>query len=236
MVDVVFRPIAQAVAAASGQITDEATAGFVPMGLFDTSELHQAADNLLEEHEPAVEPEGIFLTEEDLQHRLHESFQNGVLEGKNLAERGLLNVFRALRSAAEAVQDLREKVMRESEDELVELVMMVARKVILREVAQDRGIMFNMVQAGIGALSDRDELTIRLNPDDYTVVTTDHEDHFRKELITDRMRIKPDPTILVGGCQIDSELGTLDASIDAQLEEIYRHLLEERNLSAGAGA
>jgi flagellar biosynthesis/type III secretory pathway protein FliH len=31
-------------------------------------------------------------------------------------------------------------------------------------------------------------------------------------------------------------MGTIDASIDAQLDEIYRRLLEERSLSAGVGA
>lgn len=220
-----FGPIGQG---ALPRTSEQAAGGFVPMGLFDGSEMRSAIGlEAAASQEP--EPSAVTMTEEELNRQLRDSFEKGLLEGKNLAERGLLNVFRSLRTATEGVNALREKVLRESEDELIELIMMVARKVILREVVQDRRILSNVVQAGISAISERDEITIRLNPDDYILVTSNHDEYFRKELITDRMHLKSDPSVLPGCCQIDSEMGTLDASIDAQLEEIYRHLLEERN-------
>lgn len=214
------------------QIAGEPSTGFVPMGIFDTSNLHNGSRNSPEEQKDHDEPAGVTLTEEELQRRLSESFENGLIEGKNLAERGLVNVFRSLRIAAEGVQSLREKVMRESEDDLIDLIMMVARKVILREVSLERGILSSVVQAAIAALSERCEITIRLNPDDYILVTNGPDDSFRKELLTERMRLKPDPVVLQGSCQIDSEMGTLDAGIDGQLDEIFRRLLEQRALSA----
>ena len=230
---VVYRPISQAVA---GQAVDEASCGFVPMGIFDTSGLSaNCAEDIPELQEPAGPP-SVTLIEEELQRRLGESFQNGLIEGKNLAERGLLNVFRALRIAAEDVHALREKVMRESEDEIVELITMVARKVILREVSLERKILANVVQSALSAVYERDEITVRLNPDDYLLVTANHEDYFRKELMTDRMRLKSDPTVIQGFCQIDSEMGTIDAGIDSQLDEIFRRLQEERTLSTVGGA
>lgn len=223
-----------------GHIAGERASGgagsFVPMTLFDSSELHGASTHALIEQDTSQEPTGITLTEEELNCRLHESFQNGLLEGKNLTERGLLNVFRSLRIAVEDLHALREKVVRESEDELVKLIMMVARKVILREVAQDRRILSDVVQAAIAGLSERDEIIIRLNPDDYALVTTSREDYLRKELLTDKMQLKPDSGVLPGSCQIDTEMGTIDAGIDAQLDEIFRRLLEERSMSTGAGA
>lgn len=227
-----FHPIGQAAAKkASGS-----AGGFVPMALFDSSGLAGAIANTPAEQDTPQEPAGVTLTEEELNRRLHESFQNGLLEGKNLTERGLLNVFRSLRTAAEDILALREKVVRESEDELVKLVMKVARKVILREVAQDRRILSNVVQAAIADLSERDEIIIRLNPDDYALVTTSREDYLRKELLTDKMQLKPDSSVLPGSCQIDTEMGTIDAGIDAQLDEIFRRLQEERSMSMGGGA
>lgn len=227
-----FHPIGQTAAK-----TASGSAGcFVPMALFDSSGLAGAIANTPAEQDTSQEPAGVTLTEEDLNRRLHESFQNGLLEGKNLTERGLLNVFRSLRTAAEDLLALREKVVRESEDELVKLIMKVARKVILREVAQDRRILSNVVQAAIADLSERDEIIIRLNPDDYALVTTSREDYLRKELLTDKMQLKPDSSVLPGSCQIDTEMGTIDAGIDAQLDEIFRRLQEERSMSTGGGA
>lgn len=228
--DFTFKPLKQGVQASHGEPQGS---GFMPMGIFDSSEMRGAAGDGPEE----CEPPSITLTEEELQHQLRESFENGLTEGKNLAERGLVNVFRSLRSAAEGVQSLREKILRESEDELVKLIMMVAKKIVLKEISQDRSILSNVVHAAITAVSERDEITIRLNPDDYILVTTGQGDILRKELITSRMHLKSDPTVMQGSCLIDSEMGTIDAGIDSQLEEIFRCLQEERTLSAtGAGA
>ena len=212
-------------------IAEESSTGFVPTEIFDTSEQNSPSSDLHVEEKVHDEPPGITLTEEELQRRLSESFESGLIDGKNLAERGLVNVFRSLRAATEGVQSLHEKVMRESEDDLIDLIMMVARKVILREISLERGILSSVVQTAIGALSERCEITIRLNPDDYTLITNSPDDLFRKEVLTERMRLKSDPAVIQGGCQIDSEMGTLDAGIDAQLDEIFRQLMEQRALS-----
>lgn len=212
----------------------DSASGFMPMAIFDSSELPSAPPKPREEPQKNDEPPSVTLLEEELQRRLSEAFNNGLIEGKSLAERGLVNVFRSLRTATEDVQSLREKVMRESEDDLIDLIMRVARKVVLREVAMDRGILLSVVQSAIAALSERCEITIRLNPDDYILVTSGPDDSFRKELLTERMRLKSDPAVLQGFCQIDSEMGTLDAGIDAQLDEIFRHLLEKRAMLTDA--
>jgi len=207
-----------------------ALTGFVPMGIFDSSEIRSAHEAPLSDvSQEAAEPLGIAMTEEELDQQLRDAFNSGLQEGKNLAERGLVNVFRSLRGAAEGLHDLRDKVMRESEDELLNLVMMVSRKVILRESRADRSILESMVRSAVSGLSERDRITVRLNPDDYAVITSGHGEYLRQELESDQMRFKADAAVLPGECQIDADMGTLDASIDAQLDEIYRSLLEERN-------
>jgi flagellar assembly protein FliH len=207
-----------------------AVAGFVPMGIFDSSEIDTARDAPVSDGSPEVgEPTGVVLSEEELDQQLRDAFNSGLQEGKNLAERGLVNVFRSLRGAAEGIRDLRDKVMRESEEELLNLVMMVSRKVILREARVDRSILESMVRSAVAGLSERDSITVRLNPDDYAMITSGHGEYFRQELMSDQMRFKADVAVLPGNCRIDTEMGTLDACIDAQLDEIHRRLLDERS-------
>ena len=236
-----FKPIGQLVPPAPADasagftpmaLSGEAT-GFIPMGLFDASD--SEAESLAEE-EIQQEPPGITLSEEELDQRLRESFQSGLQEGKNLAERGLLNVFASLRSAVENLHVLREKILRESEDELIRLVMMVAAKVIQREVAQDNQILLNVVRAATAGISARDEIIIYLHPSDYTMVTTGHADYFRQELFTDKMQLKADPEVTQGSCRVATEMGTTDASFDSQMDEIFRRLQEERSMTSGSGA
>ena len=207
---------------------------FAPLDLFDTSELGERSKfisrPLATEPEESLPPPppGTFITDEALQHYQEESYQRGLLDGKNLAERGLLNVFKGLRTAAEDLLLLREKVLRESEDDLLALSISVARKVIAHEVSQDRQTVLRLIRTALQNLNQRDELTIRVHPDDHALLTTSQNEALKKELSTIKFSLKPDAGVEGGSCLVETERGTVDAGFEAQLDEIYRHLLEER--------
>jgi flagellar assembly protein FliH len=214
--------------------TTEKTECFTPLALFDTSELGTKGifvPNIQPEEttpaEPAL-PSGTYISDEDLQRYQEESYQRGLQDGKNLAERGLFNVFKGMRTAAEDLQLLREKVLRDSEDDLLSLAFAIAKKIITREVAQDRLIVLQLIKTAVSGLNEQDELIIRLHPDDHALLTSNNSMTLQKELSVARFQLKQDPAVEIGSCQIETERGTVDAGFVAQLEEIYRRLLEER--------
>lgn len=198
----------------------QGTGGFVPMALF---QIGDSPDQAVDAGPPVIE-----ISEDDLNQRTSEAFNAGLKEGKELAERGLLNVFRALRSSSEMIHNVRDKVLRESEDELINLVMLVARKVIVHEVTQDRSILVAVVQNAIAGLSAREEITVHINPDDYLLVTSGRDELLHNELLNERLLLKPDPSIATGFCLVETAMGTIDASLEGQLEQIYRSLIEQR--------
>jgi flagellar assembly protein FliH len=210
-----FRTIGQSGAAVPAA---QGSGSFVPFNL-QFSQLDEEID---------VPPPIIEITEDDLNQRISDEFNAGLKEGKELAERGLINVFRTLRASSETIHNLRDKIIRESEDELIKLVMLVARKVILREVTEDRSILAGVVQNALAGLSAREEITVRINPDDYLLVTSGRDDVLRNELINERLLLKPDPSVASGFCLVDTAMGTIDASLDGQMDQIYRSLLEQR--------
>ena len=223
-----FRPIGSAPVPGSAA---PGSGGFVPMALF--SGVSSAERNEFSQEEPEnTGPPIVEISEDELKLKIDGSFNAGLQEGKNLTERGLVNVFRALRGASETIHNLREKVLRESEDELINLVMLVARKVIIREVSQDRNILAGVVKNALAGLSAREEVTVRLNPDDYALLMTGREECLKKELLNERLQLKADSTVASGFCQIEAAMGTIDAGLNAQLEAIYRNLLDERSVSS----
>jgi flagellar assembly protein FliH len=206
---------------------EQSASGFVPMGLFQGFDQDAAGDEAVDSGPPTIE-----ITEEELEQRISNSFNDGLKDGKELAERGLVNVFKALRASSETIHHLRDKIFRESEDELINLVMLVARKVIIHEITQDRSILAGVVHNALAGLSAREEITVRINPDDYLLVTSGHDEVLRKELINDRLLLKPDPTVSTGFCLVDTSMGTVDASLEGQMDQIYRSLLEQRTVAA----
>lgn len=216
-----FRNIVQSVAVVP---VVQSTGSFVPMGFF------QGFDQQDSTQEVAVDtgPPLIEISEDDLNQRISDAFNAGLKEGKELAERGLINVFRALRASSETIHNLRDKIFRESEDELINLVILVARKVIIQEITQDRSILTGVVQNALAGLSAREEITVRINPDDYLLVTSGRDELLHKELLNERLLLKPDPSVTAGFCLVDTAMGTIDASLDGQMEQIHRSLLEQR--------
>jgi flagellar assembly protein FliH len=200
---------------------------FVPLGALYGFDQDAAGRNAADAGPPPVE-----ISEIELNQRIDDSFNAGLKEGKELAERGLINVFRALRASSETIHNLRDKIFRESEDELINMIMLVARKVILREVSQDRSIVTGVVKNALAGLFAREEITVRINPDDYLLATSGRDELLLNELLTERLLLKPDPLVPSGFCLIDTDMGTIDASLDGQIEQIYRSLLEQRTTAA----
>jgi flagellar assembly protein FliH len=197
---------------------------------FAVTGLFQNFDDKKEEPVEEVEegPPTMEITEDDFNQKMSDSFNAGLKDGKELAERGLINVFRALRASSETVHNMRDKIFRESEDELINLIMLVARKVISHEISQNRSILAKVVQSALAGLSAREEITVRINPDDYQLVTSGRDDLLRTELLNERLLLKPDPSVEVGFCLVDTDMGTIDASLEGQLDQIYRSFLEQR--------
>ncbi len=169
--------------------------------------------------------------EEEHFRQVQESYDRGFEDGKRQAERGLANVFKALRDAVEDLSGLRGHVLRETEEDILKLVFRIARKVIHQEIATDRLILAKVVSAAVCSSSERDEIVLRLNPDDHRLVTA-HRNLYLNGLSDDRqLEIKSDDTVSPGGCIVDTIMGEIDARAETQLDEMFRRLLEEKNSS-----
>ena len=216
-----FRIIGQPVAVVPAV---QSTGSFVPMGLYQGFDQQESSGaETVDTGPPPIE-----ISEDDLNQRISTSFNAGLKEGKELAERGLINVFRALRASSETIHNLRDKIFRESVDELINLVILVARKVIIQEITQDRSILAGVVKNALAGLSVREEITVRINPDDYLLVTSGRDELLHKELLNERLLLKPDPSVAAGFCLVDTAMGTIDASLAGQMDQIHRSLLEQR--------
>jgi flagellar assembly protein FliH len=222
-----YGQLGDGVAAADGE-TDE----FIPLQIREFPKGGAAADKPDRTSPAAVPPEpaGTVISDDELQAQLTGAYTRGMEEGRRQAERGLSNVFKALRDGVAGLTGLREKVLRDSEDDLLQLTIMVARKVIQQELAQEPRILANVINAALASLGEQDRVAIRLNPADYTVVNANRQVYLAGVGEETALVLSPDEAIEPGGCMVDTATGTVDARIEVQLDEVYRQLLEQRSL------
>ncbi len=121
------------------------------------------------------------------------------------------------------LEAMREKFYREAEGEVIKLVMATAEKVIGKIVEEKPEVIRDVVRQALErSLGDR--ITVRVNPEDHkTIIGGNFE--FRDVLDrTKRLHFKEDETVAKGGCIVETEVGTIDAQIETQMEAIKKAL------------
>lgn len=213
---------------AAGSESDE----FVPLQIRECrrGQVEEVLQVALEEETLPQEPVASGISEDELQAQLADAYSRGLEEGRRQAERGLGNVFKALRDGVTSITGLRDRMLRDSEDDLLKLTIMVARKVIQQELALEQKVLANIINAALSTLTELDRVTIRLNPTDYGAVNANRHIYLAGVGEETQIVLTPDENIEPGGCMVDTATGTVDARIEVQLDEIYRQFLEQRSL------
>lgn len=132
-------------------------------------------------------------------------------------------MLRRLATTLEELSTLHDQMMRQAERQLVELSLAIARRVLHREVSVDPELAAALAHVALERLGSTAPAVIRLHPDDYTNVTGQDRDMWSGRAV----KVVPDPAVARGGCRVESEFGYIDASVDAQMDEMARAMLGE---------
>ena len=147
-----------------------------------------------------------------------EGYQKGAAEVERLIER--------MHKILEAVMQRREEILQDTESQIVELVILMARKVIkILSENQKNVIMANTV-AALRKVKTRGEVTLRVNIEDVKL-TTAHADEFIQHVENVQgITVQEDSSVEKGGCIVETDFGAIDARISSQLTELENKILE----------
>ena len=126
----------------------------------------------------------------------------------------------------EAVMQRREEILQDTESQIVELVILMARKVIkILSENQKNVIMANTV-AALRKVKTRGNVTLRVNIEDVKL-TTAHADEFIQHVENVQgITVQEDSSVEKGGCIVETDFGAIDARISSQLTELENKILE----------
>ncbi len=146
------------------------------------------------------------------------ALQEGLRKGREEASAELKPVLDRLVRAAADLSNLRDKVRRHAETDLVKLALAIAKRVLHRELAMDPDAMQGIVRTALDRLQNREVDRLRVHPSHVGPVRTCLEEAGRAPA----MEVLADPSLNCGDAIFDTSLGELDASVDSQLREIER--------------
>lgn len=143
-----------------------------------------------------------------------------------------------LQQALIQLGNLRQNTYRIIEQEVVELALAIARKVICREIEVDKEVVVCVAREALSKVEDPGNIKIKMNPSDLQFINKTK--HQLTDLIgnIDNVTIEPVKNIRSGGCIIETNLGEIDARIEKQLqavEESFRTALENSSAKIQPG-
>lgn len=154
----------------------------------------------------------------------HEAYQKGYDAGREVGfKKGQGEVRRLIDRLGTIVGkaiDIREDIIKASEKQMVEMILIIARKVIKDEIIERKEIVLNNIREALKRIKDRDRVDIRVNFADLEL-TAAHKDELIKMMESLRkVNISEDSRVDRGGVIIETDVGAIDARISTQLKEI----------------
>ena len=193
------------------------------------SDAEQAASKIIEDakleaeriiQEANVEKENIKATAH--QDGYKEGHEQCFMEGQNEVNRLVERVHKIV----ESVMVRREEILCETEQQIVELVLLMTRKVVKIISENQKTVVLSNVLAALKKIRTRGNITLRVNTEDLKL-TTAHVDEFIKRIENvNGISVIEDSSVDRGGCIVETDFGAIDARISSQLTELESRIME----------
>ena len=145
-------------------------------------------------------------------------FESGKAEVNRLIERS--------HKILETVLNRREEILIETEDQVVQLVLLISKKVVkIMSENQKQVVMANVLSA-LKKVKTRGNVTIRVNLEDVKLLTDHIKDFTAQVENVSGITLVEDSSVDKGGCIVETDFGAIDARISSQLSELESKILE----------
>jgi flagellar assembly protein FliH len=155
-----------------------------------------------------------------------QGFQTGREEGFNTGKAEAERLIQRTQVVLERAQDKRAEILAETEQQIIDLVLLIARKVIKVISESQRTVIISNVVQALRKVKGRGTIIIRVNMADVKLTTEHIKDFIKFAEGSASIQVQEDSSIDQGGCVISTDFGEIDARISSQLAELETKILE----------
>lgn len=157
-----------------------------------------------------------------------EGYETGLVRGR---EEGLAEIRREAAALVEKAErfltqalEERKRILEESRDDILKLVLKFAEKIVRSEIRADRGAILRTLEAAIKLINDHRRAVIRVHPRDLELAREGMGNFLQFFPSSAEVEVRADETVEPGGCLIETEAGDVDARVETQLAELAEKL------------
>ncbi len=166
-----------------------------------------------EQNEPVIDIEA------EARKVFEDAFREGEKAGFEMGMKKAEPILKRLNSYINALQRFREDMMGSTERLSVELSLIFAEAIILKDCEEYRETVIRMAKKAMEICEDKYNIKIRIRRDDIKYIS---------EEVIKSINIIPDDTLFEPGFVIETDFGDIDGSISVQLNELRRLILSKK--------
>lgn len=159
---------------------------------------------------------------DEAKEQAYETRQHGYAEGR---EEALAEFTQQTAAALQQLKQLEARV----EPEYIALVRDCCEKVLGQELTLNPEAIVELVRTVLKSARQQREIIVRLNPQDVPILERSKGRLMQVLARASEVQLREDPLIDRGGCQVMTELGSIDASLERQLDALGAALGAELN-------
>ena len=145
-------------------------------------------------------------------------YREGEAAGRERAAAELAPVLQRLSASIAGLAALRPRVRRDAEQELVQLSIAIARRIVRRELSVDPDAVSGLVKSALEKIQPRDICRVRAHPHHVSAIRK----YLEHSPAGAGVEVSPDGGLQPGDVVVETRRGDLDGSVETQLAEIER--------------
>ena len=144
----------------------------------------------------------------------------GVREGRELQKKETLQSIQALSALIQDLSGLKKNILEAAEEQILQLTLAIAEKVIHMETTTNRDVIRNVLRAAMKGIVDRENMKIRVHPQDFQYMLEIKSDFLKNFDGIKNIVFEEDASITRGGAIVETMFGEVDARVDQQYNAI----------------
>ena len=156
-----------------------------------------------------------------------EGFQQGQKDGREVGQRSMDQLVQQFQELVNALVQDREELYRQRERDLIDLVVLISRKIVVRELKAQPEAIQEIVAAGFQLLTDTENIKLHINPQDYELLQWAPQDAWPPGV-----EMVQDGTISAGGFLMKTGTGEIDGTLKnrwALVAQLVQDMLQSRD-------
>jgi flagellar assembly protein FliH len=155
-----------------------------------------------------------------------QGYQRGHAEGKEEFLDQIKGQLDKLETILQQAMSVRQAAMELAEEDLIKLSLLIAEKIVRKEIQLDSEVTKRVLTEAISYLGGATKIFVRVNRRDLPTLEEGEDEIRRLFLEAKAITFIEDESIQPGGCIIETDLGRIDARLETRLDLMKKELLE----------